>query len=357
MKICFLGPANSTHIHKWVKWFSQQGHEIHVISFFFGKIEEAHVHLIDVGVDADDKDIKKIKYIFTGKKIRGLIDEIKPDVINAHYASSYGVAIALSGITGYVLSVWGSDIYDFPNKSPIHKALLEFSLKKAGCLFSTSRAMADEAAKYTNKAFEITPFGVDLEVFNPNKKTRTSDESFIIGTVKSLSNIYGIQYILEAAAFIKDQNSIPIKVRIAGNGPQEQEYHQMADALGIGEITTWLGFISQEQAAEEWANMDVALLPSESESFGVSAVEAQACGTPVIISDIPGLMEATKPGETSIVVKRNSTKELIRAIMRLYGDAGERHRLGKNGLEYVRGNYELNHCFEHIEELLKKNTR
>lgn len=359
MIICFLGPANSTHIIKWAKWFSSRGHEIHIITFSPGKIDGAVVHLIDIGVDTNGSDFGKLKYLFTGRKIKNLLDIIQPDVINAHYATSYGAAMALSGIKGYALSVWGSDIYDFPKKSPLHKALLKFSLKKAGCLFSTSKAMADEAAKYTDRVFEITPFGVDLDLFNPNKRrNKTSDDSFIIGTVKGLSDKYGIRYILEAAAAIKRENDIPIAVRIAGKGPQEQEYHQLAENLGIKDNTKWLGFVSQEQAAEEWANMDIAIIPStlESESFGVSAVEAQACGTPVIISDIPGLMEATKPGETSIVVKRNSTKELVSAILRLYGDAEERRRLGNNGLEYVRRNYELNHCFEHVEELLLKNA-
>lgn len=62
----------------------------------------------------------------------------------------------------------------------------------------------------------------------------------------------------------------------------------------------------KEQAACESANMDCAIIPSESESFGISAVEAQACSCPVIISDIPGLMEATNPGVTSLVVLRGN---------------------------------------------------
>ena len=84
-----------------------------------------------------------------------------------------------------------------------------------------------------------------------------------------------------------------MQLRIAGKGPQENEYKALAKELGIENITNWLGFIPQEQAALAWACMDCGILPSESESesFGVSAVEAQACCTPVIISDIPGLME------------------------------------------------------------------
>lgn len=356
MRICFVGPANSAHIVKWCTWFTNHGHEVHVISFSQGDITNTTVHVIDAGVTAQSSDFVKIKYLLSGKQIKKLIDEIKPDIVNAHYATSYGTALALSGVKNYVLSVWGSDVYDFPQKSFLHKALLKYSLKKASYLFSTSQAMADEARKYTDKEFEITPFGVDTELFSPNKRTRTEkDDSFVIGTVKGLSDKYGISYLLHAVAEIKNQGNIPIKLRIAGKGPQEKEYRQLANEIGISDITNWLGFISQEQAAQEWANMDVAVIPStlESESFGVSAVEAQACGTPVIVSDIPGLMEATKPGETSVVVKRKDRHAIAAALNELYRDRKKLEEMGKLAVDFVKETYELNNCFNKIERLFE----
>ena len=125
--------------------------------------------------------------------------------------------------------------------------------------------------------------------------------------------------------------------------------------LGISEITDWLGFISQEEAAVEWANMDVAIVPStlESESFGVSSVEAQACGIPVIITDIPGLMEATKPGVTSIVVKRKDSHAISVAINDLYKNKNLRLTMGKSAIDFVKKTYTLDVCFDKIEALLK----
>ena len=354
MKVCFVGPANNYHIAKWCTWFSNKGHEVHVISFSPADIPNTKVHVIRVGVVATSSDLVKMKYLFTGKQIKTLIDTIKPDIVNAHYATSYGTVIALCGVGDYVLSVWGSDVYDFPQKSFFHKMLVKYSLNKASYLFSTSKAMAKEAGKYTNKKFEITPFGVDIKLFNPNKRTRKVDDGdFIVGTVKSLSDKYGISYLLHAVAEVKRQGTIPIKLRIAGKGPKEKEYKKLAVELGISDITTWLGFISQEEAAKEWANMDIAVVPSvlESESFGVSAVEAQACGTAVIISDIPGLMEATKPGETSVVVKRKDSRTIANSIIELYQDAEKRKRFGQKGVKYVRENYEMNLCFEKIEKM------
>ena len=358
MKICFIAPANNYHTQKWCKWFVSRGHEVHVISFIDARLDNVTVHWIDSGAGVDDSEIKKLSYLLQFHKVRKLVDELKPDIINAHYATSYGTVTALSGIKNYVLSVWGSDIYDFPNHSFIHKWMLKFSLHRAKYLFSTSKAMANEAAKYTSKKFEITPFGVDMDLFNKNKRTRNeNDEKFIIGTVKKISDKYGIDYLLRAVKIIKAEHpEIMLEVRIAGKGPQEQEYKELAKNLGIDDVTKWLGFISQEEAAKEWANMDVAVVDSSSssESFGVSAVEAEACSIPVIISDVEGLMEATKPNETSFVVPRMNERKLADAIVNLYEDQLLRQKLGEQGRKFVEEMYELDDCFERIEKLFKE---
>ncbi len=181
-------------------------------------------------------------------------------------------------------------------------------------------------------------------------------ETLVVGTVKGLSDKYGIADILKAVAFVRKEDTIPIKLRIAGKGPQEEEYKALARELKIDSITTWLGFISQDRVAEEWANMDVAIIPStlESESFGVSAVEAQACGTPVIISEIPGLMEATNPNQTSIVVKKNDPQGIASAILHLFQHEVERKTIGERGRAYVMEKYEINQCFKEIERLFKE---
>lgn len=360
MKICFIAPASNYHTKKWCDWFRGHGHQIDVISFTQGDIEGCTVHFIDSGAGVRGSDTQKLKYLLQAGKVHKLVKQIKPDVINVHYATSYGTVAALAMLPPYYLSVWGSDVYDFPNKSVLHRFMLKFSLSRATYLFSTSKAMAKEASKYTKKEFMITPFGVDCSLFSSDKtRIKKYDEidtkdgkNFVIGTVKSLSDKYGIATLLRATAlFRKEHPDVPLQLIIAGKGPQEEEYKALARRLKIDDITSWLGFISQEKAAAAWANMDCAIIPSEleSESFGVSAVEAQACETPVIISDIPGLMEATEPGKTSVVVKRKNPEELEKAIWNVFLDTAERKRMGYAGRQYVKEHFELNYCFKNIE--------
>lgn len=350
MKICFLGPANNYHIKKWCNWFLNKGHEVHLVTFVDDIIHGVKIHYIDTKIKPDQKDKNKIGYLFTFLKIRKIIKSINPDIINVHYASSYGSVMALTGIKDYILSMWGSDIYDFPKRSLIHSLLIRFSLFRARHLFSTSAAMALEASKYTNKNIVITPFGVDVDLFRPDKNVK--HHSFIVGTVKALEDKYGIDYLLKAIALIhKSHPHINIQLRIAGKGSKEQEYKQMAKYLGINDVTQWLGFISQDKAAEEWAKMDVGVVYSTLESFGVSAVECNSCGTAVIISNIPGLMEATLPDVTSYVVEKSNEKKLAEAILRLYYDDNLRNKLGDMGRKYVIKHFEINSCFCRIEKL------
>ncbi len=356
MIICFVGPANSAHIIKWCNWFAACDNEIHVISFTQGKITNSNVHVVETGVNSQENDFSKLKYLMAGKKIRNLIKEIKPDIINVHYATSYGMTMALSGVDDYILSVWGSDIYEFPRKSIMHRLMLQYSLKKAKMLFSTSKAMALEAKKYTKKEFEITPFGVDMNLFNPNKRTRAIDDKrFIVGTVKTMASNYGIDSIIEACDRVKQlRPDIPLYIRLSGDGPEIESYKSQASKCGLNDFTTFLGHITQTMAAEEWANMDLAILPSIHESFGVAAIEAQASGTPVIVSKAPGLLETTKPGDTSIVVDAKDTIAIADAICRLYDDKELLESMKYKSREFVDSRFNIDSCFEKIEDLYLK---
>ncbi len=359
MKILFLAPANNYHTQKWCSYFVSKGYDVNVVSFFPGVIPGVKVHYIDCGVDANKSDIKKMSYLFQTRKIRNLIKVIKPDIISVHYASSYGAVAALSGIKGYFLSIWGADVYEFPEKSYLHEKLIRFSLQRADTILSTSKAMAIHAGQYTAKNIHITPFGVKLDVFSPNKRNR-KDDTFIIGTVKAIDPKYGIDYLIKAVAIFKNRHpDVHFQLRIAGKGDYLEEYRTLARSLSIEKETKWLGFISQEDVAREWANMDIAVIPStvESESFGVSAIEAQACGTPLIISDIPGLMEATDPEKTCLVVKRKNEIEIADALDKLYSDQKLRTYLGSNGIQYVAEHYEYEKCFKAIESIFLSHKR
>lgn len=357
MRICFLAPANNYHTLKWCSWFVNRGHDVYVISFTKGNIEGVKTYIVNSKVDVNDSDKKKIKYLFLTKTVREYVHEIAPDIINVHYATSYGTIAALAKLKGYILSVWGADIYDFPNKSFLHKMMLKYSLYHATYLFSTSQAMAVETSKYIKKKIYITPFGVDMNLFNPNKRSRQEDNKFIVGNIKALNRKYGIDTLLRATKYVVDlRPDINVEVRIAGKGPEEGNLKDLASELGIANRIVWLGFIQQSEVAKEWANMDIAVISSSSysESFGVSVVEAQASGTFAIISDIPGLKEASSQEIADRAILINDYESLAYEIIYMYDNPEERYNIAINARNYVFENYEINDCFKKIEAFYKK---
>ncbi|MDQ9894055.1 glycosyltransferase, partial [Acinetobacter baumannii] len=92
----------------------------------------------DVKGNKNKSAIKKIEYLKVIKEIKKIIYDIKPDILHAHYASSYGLIGSLVNYKPYIISAWGTDTYEFPNNGFIQKYIIKYNLKKADYIFSTS---------------------------------------------------------------------------------------------------------------------------------------------------------------------------------------------------------------------------
>lgn len=357
MKICYLGDANNIHTKKLCYFFRDKGYEISVISLNDGEIEGVKVYSMGMEIENNNSSISKIIYLKNIFKIRKLIREIKPDILHAHYASSYGLIGTLINYKPYIISVWGSDVYDFPNRSFLHKSVLKYNLKKASLILSTSKAMAVETNKYTDKNILITPFGVDINKFYPKSeecKDRDKDKEVVVGTIKTLEDIYGIDILIKAFALVKERNiNMNIKLKIAGKGSKEGYLKKLSKDLELEPYVEFLGFINQEEVAKQFRTFDIAVFPSLSESFGVAAVEAQACGTPVIVSNVDGLMEATNVGNTSLVFEKGDYKDLANKIEKLLKDSNLKTTMGINSRKYVEENYNIEDNFNYIDKIYK----
>ena len=185
-KICFLADAHSIHTRKWVQYFSEFSNEIHIISMRETDYEyesNVHVHVLrSIGAN-------KLSYFLLIKTVKKLIKNIKPDILHSHYATSYGLYGRMCNFHPFVISVWGSDVYEFPKGNKIKGLLLKYILKGADKVCSTSNDMAEETKKYYDKDIVITPFGVDIDKFKCN--TPILNSNFItIGVIKGLEKIY-----------------------------------------------------------------------------------------------------------------------------------------------------------------------
>ncbi|MBM6861674.1 glycosyltransferase, partial [Clostridium saudiense] len=235
------------------------------------------------------------------------------DILHAHYASSYGLLGALSNYHPYVVSLWGSDILLFPKEGLIQREIIKYNLRKADRVFSTSKYMMEEANNYTNKKIDITPFGIDLSIFN-NRNIRKDDE-LVIGIVKSLEKIYGIDYLINAfSILLRKYPQYNIKLKILGEGTQKRALEKLAEDLSISERVEFLESRDLIGVSDFYNEIHIGVFPSLSESFGVTILEAQACGVPVVVSDIKAFYESTIPGETSLICKVKDVDSIVEAL-------------------------------------------
>ena len=357
-RIALLGPANSIHLQRWAHALVDRGHAVGVFT----------QHACDrklLPISANVFPLPRggaLGYFTNAWRARELLTRWRPDVVNAHYASGYGTTAALCGVRPVLLSVWGSDVYDFPYQSALKGRLIRGNLRRATAIASTSHAMARQVQRLTPERSEIavTPFGVDVARFRPEPLHRATGP-LTVGTVKSLAPKYGVDLLLRAFAGLvadADVQALPqgCRLLVVGDGPQRAELEALARELGIAPRTEFAGAVAHAEVPTWLNRLDVYAAPSrlDSESFGVAVIEAGACALPVVVSDAGGLPEVVRDGETGLVVPRDDVPGLQAALKRLVLDAALRDRLGRAGRLHVENTYEWGHCVDLMERCLQR---
>lgn len=347
MKILLLAGANSIHTIKWANGLQNAGHQIYLIS------QHPLMHELDKRVKYFELPFKgNLGYFTIVSKVKKIIKEVEPDIINAHYASGYGTTARLIGFHPYVLSVWGSDIFLFPKKSFIHRWLVQKNLSTADRVFSTSYCMAEETNKLISlkNDIAITPFGVDENSFLNNRQYKNSGflnkDKIVIGTVKSLKSVYGIDLLIKSFALLltKLKNTHPhlvdfLTLRIVGGGDELENLKSLADQLNISNLIEFVGQINHKDVPNELAKLDIYVALSRSESFGVAILEAGLNQCPVIVSNVGGLPELVKNHHTGFIVETENTEQAAEAMYTLITQPRLIAEYGKNAQQHVLANY------------------
>ena len=337
MKIVILGPANVIHTQRWATALAVRGLDVVLATQHPDAAWQAPQGVRVVPLPRAGA----VGYFANVPALRRLLRAERPALLNAHYASGYGTTAALAGFHPWLLSVWGSDVYDFPYEGRLKGWWLRRNLGQADAIASTSRAMARQVRRLLPECGEvaITPFGIDTLRFAPQPRVH---DGLVIGTVKTLAPKYGIDVLLRAFALLVAEGGARVSLVIVGGGPQREELESLATALGIGTQVLFVGAVPHAEVPQWLNRFDIYVAASrlDSESFGVAVLEASACGLPVVVSDAGGLPEVVADGETGLVVTREDPAALARALARLVDSPLERRRLGDAGRRHVVEHYE-----------------
>lgn len=347
MKILLLCDAYSAHSQKWIRSLIEKKLEIKVVTLkpFREDVIHGIVEVVSLspGKDLDHESegaIRKLFYLLWARKLKKIISDYSPDYLHAYYASSYGAIGALTGFHPFYISVWGSDVMSFPEKGFLHALLLKYSLNQADRIFATSKLLTKIAGNYSNKKIEQIPFGINTGEFRKLELVKTEESEFAIGSVKSLELNYGIDILIHIFAKLVELNrNKKLRLMLIGDGSEKKYFIQLVNELNISSNVEFIGYISHDKLPEYYNRMDIFANLSRRESFGVSVLEASACGVPVVVSDIDGLKEVFVPNETGISIDINDPNSCVDAIQNLILDSDLRKRLGYTGREFVQTNY------------------
>lgn len=351
VKILFLANCNSIHTFRWVEAVSTEKFDITLVTLEsscdrYQYSGLAMVVFLGEGGRGELNTIRKLLRIVVNiPRLLKTVRNIKPRIIHAHYATSYGFISAIlshfySSIS--IVSLWGSDILLFPKTSMVHKYFVKYILARAQLVLSTSRYMASEAHSYTKKDIEVTPFGVDVDMFK-NRQAKTAGNAnteIVIGTVKLLDHVYGIDNLIRAFSLVVGRfPGVKMKLIIAGSGNEYKKLCNLAERLEVAEQIEFVGFVDHGNVPDLLSSFDIFVALSRSESFGIAVIEASATELPVVVSDVGGLSEVVDHGETGWVVPSENPERAAEAISRLVSDEALRRKMGENGRRRVIRDY------------------
>ena len=175
--------------------------------------------------------------------------------------------------------------------------------------------------------------GVDSRHFRPAPPGRRSAQpSFLY--VGRLKRYKGISFALQALASARRRRP-DLRLEIAGTGDYRSELERLAARLDLGRAVVFHGFVSEERKIDlmrsSWANV----FPSSKEGWGITVVEAAACGTPSLASDSPGLRDSVRHGETGFLVPHGDVEALAARMVELADSPPLVERLGSRGRRFA----------------------
>lgn len=357
MKIALIAGRNSIHTTRWANSLAGRGHCVHLISLRReGPYLSPQVKFHHLPFPAP------LGYFLNVFPVRRLLKEIKPDLLHAHRAGGDGNLGRHCRYYPYILSVWGSDVYDLPLKSNIHRNIVISNLKAADKILSTSQVMAAQTKTLYSPAnpIGVTPFGIDLEKFTALEKHHEKNV-VTIGTVKTLAPKYGIDILIQAFAKIKKalldipQCPFTVKLLVVGGGPDRNKLLQLTKKLNIHNDVVFPGFVPHNEVPNYLNQLDIYVATSrnDSESFGVAVLEAAACCLPVVVSNVGGLKEVVRDNIMGFVVPSENVDATAKAILRLVTNVGLRQRMGKAGRVHVVESYSWEKSVDIMESIYK----
>lgn len=295
--------------------------------------------------------------IFSLLRILRICLKNKIAVINAHFVVPSGpsslIAAKVFKIPLFTNAI-GADIYD-PTRYKKQRFLLDiavkFVLNNSRLVFCLSSDMVDRVEKLTKTNIKLVPQSVDTSIFYPRETTAIKaklgiqSDGPIVLTLARLVKRKSIETALRAV--VKVIRSFPeLTYIVVGEGPDKERLQQITQDLGISKNVLFAGRISDDDLPACYSLADVFVLSSLHEAFGIVILESMACGTPVVVSEVGGMIDLVEEGVTGFLCPIGDVDAFSNRIQGIISDSDLLRKMSDSARTQVAQKYSPDAIFK-----------
>ena len=312
---------------------SRKGHQVHFITYTQPvrlELLNSNVHFHEVNVP----DYPLFHYqpyeLALSSKLVDMVKAHKIDVLHVHYAIPHAYAAYMAkkmlneeGIKiPIVTTLHGTDI-TLVGSHPFYKTAVTFSINKSDAVTSVSQSLKEDTQRLfnTHKDIKVIPNFIDIDKYKTNFKDCDRDllalpNERVITHVSNFRPVKRINDVIEV--FYRVQKKVPSKLMMVGEGPERKQAEQLCKTYGIEDKVVFLG--NSNEVDKILSYSDLFLLPSQTESFGLAALEAMASGVPVISSNSGGIPEVNIEGVSGFLSPVGALDDMAHNAIKIIKD-------------------------------------
>ncbi len=364
MRICYLADGRYVHTHKWLRYFSERGNEMHLLSFapmtpeHVRAVEEAGGHYHG---ELANFHVKRFWLTIGGVlSLRRLLRRERIDVLHCHFLGRNAWFAALTRFRPLVLTVMGGDVTgpDWrPGRELRERYLTPRALRSADLVTCWSSKLTDVVRRYTRPEVpvEVIHGGVDLKRFSPGPRPQylldrwgLPSNARVVLSPRLMRPLYNLDLIAKAARKVCAEQSETYFLFAVLPEAKDEAYEAhvrkiVADDPVTAEHVRFIGAIPHEEMCDHYRLADVTVSVPSTDGTPMSVLESMACATPVVVSRIPDYdPHYIEPGRTVLDAPTDDSVALADAILRLTRDRELATRLTAEARKRVEetGSYE-----------------
>ena len=301
------------------------------------------VHAIPIRFDGAPWTLVKLYRLFRTLHVTALVANLTKDL----------KASAVAGRLAGVPVILASRESDFPLKNKAYYRWY-FTRLATGVLVNsraTARTVLDSAPWLAPERVHLLYKGIDTERFcpRPDDATAPAPDRLQVGFAGQLIARKGLADLQAAWERLLVTDTPPARLFIAGQGPLAEDLDRWRTSLIDPDSVALLGHLEDMPAF--YRDLDVLVMPSLAEGFGLAAAEASACGVPVIATDTSSLPEIVRHRETGLLVPTDQPEHLAAALAELLADAARRREMGLAARRHIVDNFDQEACLQRLLKL------